>query len=43
MKRVRWGDMSHMQNGVVHKLLVWLGIICSPTMHMYGRCNVRHR
>lgn len=42
-ERIKWSDMHFLRNGLFHKIIVFAGVVCSPSMHVYGKCNKKGR
>lgn len=41
--RIRWRDTRVLSNGIIHRLAVWLGLACSPSLHVGCDLCTYHR
>lgn len=42
--RITFKEAMKVSPNIIAGLLVWIGVTCSPSQHMFGRCNNRrHR
>lgn len=40
LKRVRWRDARLLSHSLPYRVLVWLGVLHSPSLHMFhNRCT----
>lgn len=43
LKRIRWRDARTLDNSIIHKVAVWLGLVCSPSLHVGSALCTFHR
>ena len=42
-RRTRWRDARRLSNGRAYRLAVWLGLVCSPSLHTATGACTFHR
>lgn len=42
-ERITFKEAMSLGNNTLYCLAVWLGLICSPSFHYMGKCNVRRK